>query len=534
MRSFVLATALASTLLTSAAAFAGPIGFSRIWERTPGGGVASAEIPAYDAALGRIYVAGVSGVDVLDARTGARITTILVPGGGVNSVAVHGGKLAISADGNGGAQAPGRVFVYNTGDLTAPSQTFSVGAVPDMLTFTRDGSRLLVANEGEANNYLPGNNNPEGSVSVITLSSGTVQTAGFGGFSADALRANGVRIYSPNPDAPGTTASAAQDLEPEYIALSPDGAKAFVTLQENNAFAVLDIASATIERIIPLGYKDHGAPGNRLDPNDQNGRGTLISVPNLFGMYQPDTVVSTEIGGRTFYITANEGDARSADDFPGFEELARLATRPNAGLFPAAAGRLEVTTTPGVTGFPGGAPIPANAEFTLGGRSFSIWDENGNLVYDSGERIEAILASQFPQVLDDGRSDNKGPEPEAVEIGMVNGRMILFVGLERAANGSNAIMMFDITDFTAPVGASVGVFDGPDFVGLITEPTYRRPEGLKFWSDGVFSYLTATFEGSNPATRGTVTYMVSEPALAGVFGLGVAGLIALRLRRKQG
>ena len=68
-----------------------------------------------------------------------------------------------------------------------------------------------------------------------------------------ALRAQGVRIYGPN-------ANAAQDFEPEYIAISPDGSKAWVTLQENNAFAIVDIASATVTQIIPLGLKDHSKP----------------------------------------------------------------------------------------------------------------------------------------------------------------------------------------------------------------------------------------------------------------------------------
>ena len=74
-----------------------------------------------------------------------------------------------------------------------------------------------------------------------------------------ALRAQGIRIYGPG-------ASAAQDFEPEYIAVSADSRTAYVTLQENNAIAVIDIDKAEVSRLLPLGYKDYSASCPRRPP----------------------------------------------------------------------------------------------------------------------------------------------------------------------------------------------------------------------------------------------------------------------------
>jgi hypothetical protein len=159
-----------------------------------------------------------------------------------------------------------------------------VGALPDMLTFDGDGRRVLVANEGEPVNYLPGSVNPEGSISIIDLEQGvanaSVRTADFKAFSKAALTAMGVRIFGPN-------ATAAQDLEPEYITVR--GRTAWVTLQEANAIAVVDVPTATVQDILPLGWKHHAEAGNALDPGDRDGPGNTASIKianwPVYGLY---------------------------------------------------------------------------------------------------------------------------------------------------------------------------------------------------------------------------------------------------------
>ncbi len=236
------------------------------------GGIASvngAEISTYDPVSKRVYTVAGPVIEYYTlsnkgslALKGSLPLGFSPPSGSnalPNSVAYKNGVVAASyavVNATTNAQQPGRVTLYEatTGKIL---KSVEVGYLPDMVTFTADGKKLLSANEGEPNGYnQPSSFDPEGSVSIVDLSAGvtnaTVQTASFTAFNsqADALKAAGVRIYGPN-------ATVAQDIEPEYIAISPDGKQAVVTLQENNALAIVDIASATVLKIIPLGLKDH-------------------------------------------------------------------------------------------------------------------------------------------------------------------------------------------------------------------------------------------------------------------------------------
>ncbi|MBD2038543.1 choice-of-anchor I family protein [Leptolyngbya sp. FACHB-321] len=343
-----------------------------------------------------------------------------------------------------------------------------------MLTFTPDGTKVLVANEGEPNSYGQAiSGDPEGSVSVIDLAGGvasaTVRNASFTNFNSqiDALKAAGVRIIGPG-------ATVAQDVEPEYIAVAPDGLTAQVTLQENNAIAILDIASATITQIIPLGIKDHSQLGNGLDTSDRDG-GINIRTQPVVGLYQPDAIASFTANGQTYYITANEGDAR---DYTGFAEEVRISAAVlDPTVFPNAAtlqnnanlGRLTVSRT---TSDKNGDGDLDRLE-VIGARSFSIRDANGVLVFDSGDQLEQITATLAPTLFNsdgtavtfDTRSDNKGPEPEGVTIGVINNRTYAFIGLERIGD----VVVYEVTNPSKPV-----------FVQYINTPEDVAPEGLTF------------------------------------------------------
>ena len=343
------------------------------------------------------------------------------------------------------------------------AETFVVGSLPDNLAFTPDGTKILVANEGEADDGI----DPEGSVSVIDLDTSTVLPLSFNAFDAeeDALIAEGLLIFGQGDDVDVTVS---QDVEPEFIAVAPDGSQAFVTLQENNAIAIVDLSGETpeITDIVPLGTKDLTDPVNSIDGNTDDGVANLTTVPNGIALFQPDAITSFELGGQTFFATANEGDARDFDEVEiGDDAVLDPTAFPNAAEVEAAFPDLEVSQTVGDTD--GDGDLDQIAIF--GGRSFSILDEAGNTVFESGNLIETTLAEKFPTFFNDARSDDAGPEPEAVTVAEVNGETIIFVGLERSAG----VLAFALElDSSGDISA--------DFRGFVALPV---PGGLPFTDD---------------------------------------------------
>ena len=473
-----------------------------------GGVLGAAEITAFDAGTARLFVVnGANGtVDVLDLRDPKAprlIGTINVSslGAGVNSVAVHDGLVALAIEASPKTN-PGVVAFYSAADLRQ-LEVITVGAQPDMVTFTPDGRYLLVANEGEPNSYgQPDSADPEGSISVITVNRGgksTVATADFKAFNGKEaeLRAQGVRIYGPG-------ASAAQDLEPEYITVNESGTTAYVTLQENNAVAVVDIASAKVLSIRPLGFKNHSMAGMGLDASDEDGgtntnSGTpaikIASYP-VRGLYLPDAIASYTVNGEVFLVTANEGDARA--DWPGFNEETRVRAHCDKGLDPTVfsdaanlildsnLGRLRITSTPNGGGAGKNAAGQCNELYSFGARSFSIWNSSFTRVFDSGDQFEqrtqALAKVKFNASHDndtlDGRSASKGPEPEGVVLGKIGGKTFAFIGLERVGgvmvyDVSNPVSPSFVTYFNARTGATGD--RGPE--GLIFVPAAKSPNG---------------------------------------------------------
>jgi len=436
-----------------------------------GGAVGAAEITAYDAASKRLFVVnGANGtVDVLDLSAPGspkRVGTISVGsmGAAVNSVAVHDGLVALAIEA-APKTSPGTVAFYNAADLKLVNSV-KVGALPDMLVFTPDGSKVLVANEGEPSGYgVEGAVDPEGSISIITVNRGgapSVASADFKSFNGQeaALRAQGIRIFGPG-------ASAAQDFEPEYITVSDDGRTAWATLQENNAIATIDVAAARITSVKPLGFKNHNVAGMGLDASDEDGGANTnsgspsvkIAPQPVKGMYLPDAIASYSVDGVRYLITANEGDARA--DWPGFNEETRVRAHCTAGMdpavFPDAAnlildsnlGRLRITTTPNGGSTGKNAAGQCTELYAFGARSFSIWNTDITRVYDSGDEFEqrtkALPNVKFNASNDnnelDGRSASKGPEPEGVVVGKFGAKTYAFIGLERVGG----VMVYDVS-----------------------------------------------------------------------------------------
>jgi len=519
MRKHLLATSLAAIFATGPAA-AIDFNFDHYWtfNHTAGNGSAAlgAEIVSFDSLNNRLWVIGPTGADVLDPLTKTLATALnLSAFGEPNSVAANNGMIAV-AIANSVKTDPGAVHFYNASTFDFVSAV-TVGALPDMLTFTPDGSRVLVANEGEPNSYgQPDSIDPNGSVSIIDTASFAVQTLGFEGFSKAAIEVNGGRIFGPG-------ASVAQDLEPEYITVAADGKTAWVVLQENNALARIDLDTPTpaITNVFGLGFKDHSLPGNGLDPSDRDTAGgdpeiDIATFP-VFGMYQPDAIASYEVGGKTLLVMANEGDARDYVGFAEEERIKDLDWDPTSAVGSLLAdedlGRLTVTSTLGDPDGDGNYDLA----YAFGARSFSIRGENGNLIFDSGDLIEQILADQYPHLWQEGRSDNKGPEPEGLALANIAGRDLLFLGLER----TNATMVFDITD---PLEVN--------FLTVLATAGDVGPEGLTVLHMAGQYYLAVANEVSNTTTLYAVT-AVPVPAALPLLGSALFGLTVVARRRAR-
>lgn len=503
----------------------------------------AAEIPAYDTKREQVFFtdANSNAVHVLDVSdpTSPTLTQTISLSGGPNSVAVYGDIVAVAVEADP-KQDPGKVEFFDADNFSKLGEV-TVGALPDMVIFNEDGTKVLTANEGEpSDDYLT---DPEGSISIITLKSGnisssTVTTADFTAFNSNVpagVRIFGRSVAGEGDKADGHPTTVAQDMEPEYITIQ--GNTAYVTCQENNALAVVDIDNSTVTAVLPLGTVDHNVPGNGLDASNKDD-GIFISQWPVKGMFLPDAISSFKIGGTTYLITANEGDAREyeyesgGDDVLAFADETRVKDLDlDETAFPFAnllqqddqLGRIKTTLVDGDTDGDG----DHDEIYTYGTRSFTIWNAGtGAVVWDSKNALEMITKQRIPNNFNatndennfDNRSDDKGPEPEGVTVGEVNGDLYAFVGLERVGG----IVVYNITNPTNPTFARY--INTRDYTGDPEAGTSGNlaPEGLAFVS---------AEESPNDKALLIVTYEVSGSVA--IFEMGDAVVNAVDETKKD-
>ena len=436
------------------------------------GGAGAAEISTYDASTKKLFVvnnsAGDNKIDVIDMQNPSapvKIHSIGLGayGGFVNSLDVFEGKLAAAIEAIIKTDN-GKVVVFNTTNY-AEIKVITVGALPDMITFSKDGKYILTANEGEPNSTY--SIDPVGTVSIIEVNNNyAVTTLDFGGFAAQeaTLKAQGLRIF-------GVGNNFAKDIEPEYITVAADSKTAWVSLQENNAIAKINLTSKTISHIFPLGFKDYNIAANSIDVSDSDGASANPATWPVKGIYMPDAIAVTEKNGTPYLFTANEGDAREYSALTEAKRVKSLSL--DATAFPNAAtlkqdaqmGRLNVTNTMGDTDNDG----DFDELYSFGARSFSVWNGNsGTMVFDSKNELDA--KASIAGFYDDGRSDDKSVEPEGITIGKVGHKTLAFVGLERA----DAVAIYDISNPTLPVFLQIiQTGDAPE--GILFVPAEKSP-----------------------------------------------------------
>ena len=489
--------ALTAALFTPVVALADDTfgGLTKAWTYTHTTAGQTSEIAAFDAATNSLWVAGIAGVDVLNANNGSLIQHIDTSSfGSINSVAIHNGVAAFAIESNARTTA-GTVKFYDTAtrSLSSGVNSITVGALPDMLTFTKDGSKLLVANEGTPDVYGtrigtttprvygPAAVDPAGSVSIIDMSTRTLTaTAGLVGVPT---AGSNIRVNT------------GMNYEPEYIAVNATGTKAYVTLQEANAIGVLDLNTNSFEKIIGLGAKDFSQPGNTIDTNNNS----IINFgsANVKGLYMPDGIAAYEAAGVTYLVTANEGDFREDDA----DRSAASSLGATGDLAP-----LRVVNTDSSSG----------NLFAAGARDFTIRNVDGSIVYSSGDILDKKAAELG--IYDDGRSRDKGVEPEGVELMTLGGKTFAFIGLERTTKG--AVGIFDITDPANTTFLSMLITDGD-----------LAPEGLEGFVMGGNYYLAIANETSKTTTLYNLA-PVPEPETYALLIAGL-GLMGFQVRRRR-
>lgn len=482
-------------------------------------GTSAAEIVSYDSCTDKLYVVNAQAqkVDVLsmnsdsaptyegsiDLQSAAAASGIDI--GAANSVSTHQGLVAVAIE-NTDKQQNGIIALYRSDTLELIT-TYVAGALPDMVSFSKDGRYIASANEGEPNaDYSI---DPEGSVTLVDLADGPLQAKvtqiDFKAFNQGQPRhaelTDKVRISASN-------ATVAQDLEPEYLTFADNG-KLYVALQENNALAAIDVASAQVDAILGLGGKPWGTAQLDASNKDKN-IGNLQSYAMLEGLYMPDSIISYSVDGNTYIVTANEGDGREygikttqkvcddkgfewdGDDYQGSENYTtekdfciayvdevrgkKLDVDANHPLAVALKDNKQLARLKVIK--PQGTLAADQKVQAFGSRSFSIWNDSGELVFDSGDDFARIVLEQDPANFNstndnnqsgDDRSDDKGVEPEAIEVAEINGKHYAFIGLER----QGGIMVYDVTQ---PMNAS--------FISYLNNRDFTQPVCTKVDEDG--------------------------------------------------
>jgi hypothetical protein len=441
----------------------------------------------------------------------------------------------------------GKVGFFDLASRTSLG-TIDVGYHPDSVSFSPDGSKLIVVNEGEFN--ASSVTNAPGSISIFDVSSITssnlanlasltpvtrdfsspnlasgVSLSGIRNSNVAAIGTSGTFISS----VPDFTQAANQNhnaIEPEYASVIGD--KVYVSLQDNNAIGEYDLTQNLWTKITSL-----ETITQTIDATDS---GSTISITQTVkGLPMPDTVATYSKNGKTYVVTANEGDARNGDDrdvsrfgdISGDDSMntildSNYPTSNNSTRADTQLGKLYVSRIDGDTD--GNGKIDEIR--MIGTRSFTIWevtDAGLQLTYDSGSYFETYIRDNDPTGWVDGRSDDKGPEPEGLTLGEIDGKTFAFIGMER----NNGIFMFDITDPNAP-----------SFFGYTrTSDGSLRPEGMSFISAADSpngqNLLIVGYEGDGATTseRIGVYSVVPEPQTYLLMGIGAAFLL-WRVRRR--
>jgi hypothetical protein len=422
-----------------------------------------------------------------------------------NDVAVMGNTVAVITQ-NSLPQAQGKVAFFDT-NANFLNQ-LSVGAQPKSITFGNGSNQLLIANEGApSDDYTI---DPIGSISIVNLfganpamlTQANVAQIDFTLLDTVAFNDN-VRIFNNANQLPSV------DLEPEQIIALSGGSQALVSLSENNALAIIDYATNTIDTVIGLGLKNFNLPNQGFDGSNL-GAIKIDRQQRVFGLYNPAGIAAFTKAGSGYWLTTNQGTPRNYSAYSEVEVFKNLPL--GASGFPnrsvqirdSIIGQLEVSKELGKArnGFVHDSAV------AFGGRSFSVWNNTGQLIWDSGDEIEQTLATlqaanfnanSFSNQSRKASSPAQGAQPNAIAIGTVDGVRYAFITLKEMGG----ILIYNLNNPSAPV-----------FEQYLLDRDFNQPANDTAAGDLGPTKITFTPAGQSP--NGIALLMVSS-AVSGSF-----------------
>lgn len=292
-------------------------------------------------------------VDITDPETPVAAGTVAL-GGEPTSVAVQGDYALVGVNTSADfINVSGELAVIDIANQTITA-TLDLGGQPDSVAVSPDGTYAAIVIENERDEDLEEGVIPQlpaGKLVVVALDG---QPDSWSTTDIDLTGLDGV--LEPT------------DPEPEYVDINDDNI-AVVSLQENNAVVLVDLAAGTVLNSFSAGEVD-------LTMVDDTEEGALISQTASISDIprEPDGVTWL---GTDYFATADEGDMDG------------------------------------------------------GSRGFTVFNTDGDVVWTSGNTMEHLTArfGHYP----DERSENKGNEPENAEFGVYGTERYLFVNSERSS-----------------------------------------------------------------------------------------------------
>jgi hypothetical protein len=431
-----------------------------------------------------------------------------------------------------------RVASFATPDNMADGEDRARPTSAEIITATEDGMTLIYSDSplgviGMIDITDPKAPKPLGNIDMGGEPTTTVVIDGlaFAGVntSADFINTSGKLVTL---DIAGKAVVAECDLggQPDSVAKAPDGSFIAVAIENERDEEVNDgaIPQMPAGYVVKLPVVDGAVDCGALQKIDVVGLAAIAGEdpePEFIAVNDAGEIVVTLQENNEIVVIGADG-AVASHFSAGSVDLDGIDTKKD--------GRLDFTgKMEGVLREPDGVKwidtdhfVTANeGDWEGGSRSFTIWNKDGTVVYESGASLERAIAEigHYPDFR-----NKKGAELESVEVGTYGDKRMLFVASERAS----IVGVYDLTDVANPVLTQL-LPSGVSPEGMVAIPGRNlfatanevdlREDGLApahvmvyELAEGTAAYPMITSAGSDPLIGWVaLSALTADPAEAG-------------------